>query len=851
MFRTRIFKIGSLAAFVAGAPGCGGDAPASNVATEVDPEIGVVMDGLGTAVAACNDEGVVPESTGAHDPVAKTLAMTLEGGSAVFSVVGTALTVNGWPCYDDEGVAMTTSNVKKLNITSATGSADKVVFDLMAGSFGSIFSTSGGVTVALANAGDEFHVRGSAGNNSMKMGESGAAVYIEASGDTKADIKVSGNVPSEMTFALGAGNDTFTADAVTAISAAHIDSAVTSLSKLTLVDLTIYGGDGNDTLTGGNGDDVLYGGNDNDTLLAGATGDGVDEFWGGSGIDTVSYAAREASVLVDINPGIFGTTGTIDLASLTYPIAGESVVSVNCDSGAELVDLDTLASAEAIRAALDATDCTATIDSMNRLVLSDDVSVTIANGDGDGADALGLAVGLHDGDDADDGEASEGDDVREDVENLIGGSGDDELVGNDMANVITGGNGDDVISGGIAGDCDNDIDVLNGGNDDDVFMMGPASDCGDTVNGGAGFDRADYQYRTEDLVITVNNAADDGEDEDDNIKNDVEQIFGGFGGDTITGGAAAEDLRGGAGDDILSGGGGNDTLVGHAGDDTLNGDAGDDIFLNDGEDTDYVTHSTAQRTRGAGDDVMNGGAGTLDKADYDGRTAALGITMCVDTAALQGASSLTGVCADIDGTMDAPVLTGDANISGGMLSDGDLTITFKGVTYPVSWSNLDAATVVRDAINTALGDVGLTASVSGNFMVLTPDLAPGDLSVTVAGTDPDDVFGTELTTTSAAEGDSVVNIEWVIGSDDATNGDVIVGGAVAETIEGRAGPDTINAGAGNDTIYGDDGIDALWGEAGDDYIDGGAGADVTDGGDGDGDLCPDDGADTITTCEIE
>lgn len=870
MFRTRIIKIGSLAAFVAGAPGCGGEAPATNASSEVDPELGIVMDGLGTAIAACNDEQAEPTGSGVYDTAAKTLGMTLEGGTAVFSVVGTSLTVNGWPCYDTNGVAMTTSNVKKLNITSASGSADKVVFDLMPGSFGSIFSTSGGVSITMAHASDEFALRGSAGNNSMKVGQNAAgnAIFIEASGDTKADIRLTGaGLPDLLTFALGAGNDTFTGDAVSGVSAAHIDSTVTTLSKLALADLVVYGGDGQDTLSGGNGDDELHGGADNDILLAGGSGDGADLYSGGgnglTGGDTISYASRMAAVHVDINPDIMGTTGTVNVASLTFPLVG--IVSLDCDSnGAEPVDLATTADIDAMVTALDGTNCDASLNSMNQVVVSATTSVVVANGAGDGADVLGLAVGTHVGDDADDGEAGEGDDVLSDVENIIGGGGADELVGSTGPNVITGGGGADVISGGDAGNCTTDIDVLNGGDGDDVFMMGPEPDCGDTVNGGAGTDRADYQYRTAILRISINNAADDGDDNDndgetdegDNIKNDVEQLFGGSANDVIVGGTGNDDIRGGAGNDVLSGGGGNDTLIGHAGNDTLNGDAGDDVFPCEGEDTDYISHSEADREMGAGEDIMNGGAGTRDKVDYEGRTDALAITMCQDTSAVQGAADDTepAACVDLDGTMDAPVLTGTVDLTAGApgAAAGTVTIEFLGEEYVVTWDGSENTAAFEALFDTALAGSGLVASLTGTpELVLTPTLAPGDLSINVTGAQNEAVFGVGNTSTTAApEGDQVVNVEWGVAGDGA---DILTGSAAADTLEGRGGADTISGGAGNDTLYGDDGLDNIDGDAGDDTLDGGDDADndVLDGGDGDGDMCVVTGNDTTNACEIE
>jgi hypothetical protein len=57
---------------------------------------------------------------------------------------------------------------------------------------------------------------------------------------------------------------------------------------------------------------------------------------------------------------------------------------------------------------------------------------------------------------ADDGEAGENDSIASDVEDLIGGTGNDALTGDLAANTLTGNSGDDVLNGGEG------VDVLLG-----------------------------------------------------------------------------------------------------------------------------------------------------------------------------------------------------------------------------------------------------------------------------------------------------------------------------------------------------------------------------------------------------
>ncbi len=241
-----------------------------------------------------------------------------------------------------------------------------------------------------------------------------------------------------------------------------------------------------------------------------------------------------------------------------------------------------------------------------------------------------------------DGITAEADNVGTDVENIIGGAGDDTLTGSNISNKIQGGDGNDTLSGGTGNaDCSLDVDILEGGNGDDTFNQGSAADCGDSMVGGAGTDVASYASRTNALVIDIDNTADDGEaGENDNVKSDIEKVIGGAGDDTITGSANDDIIDGGLGDDILNGG------------------AGDDTFLEGA-----VTN---------GGDVINGGTGR-DTVDYSARTAALTVTLCVDTAAATGDSTVGDCAVHNDGlAAEADQLI---NVEGVQAGSGDDTIT--------------------------------------------------------------------------------------------------------------------------------------------------------------------------------
>src|SRR5437867_6468090 len=98
----------------------------------------------------------------------------------------------------------------------------------------------------------------------------------------------------------------------------------------------------------------------------------------------------------------------------------------------------------------------------------------------------------------------------------------------------------DVMSSEIEGEAGSD--TLIGGDGDDTLEGGDGQDHmdgkggADVIDGGADFDSADYRFRTEDLVISLDNSPNDGANdgsEGDNVKINVERVVGGSGDDLI------------------------------------------------------------------------------------------------------------------------------------------------------------------------------------------------------------------------------------------------------------------------------------------------------------------------------
>ena len=86
--------------------------------------------------------------------------------------------------------------------------------------------------------------------------------------------------------------------------------------------LTVYGSEGNDTITTGTGNDFIYGGDGNDTITGGG---GADILNGGDGVNTFVFASgssagrefEDADVIEDFEPGIDKIdTGTSPMVSI-------------------------------------------------------------------------------------------------------------------------------------------------------------------------------------------------------------------------------------------------------------------------------------------------------------------------------------------------------------------------------------------------------------------------------------------------------------------------------------------------------------------------------------------------------
>lgn len=388
---------------------------------------------------------------------------------------------------------------------------------------------------------------------------------------------------------------------------------------------TITGNGADNVITPGAGDDVVHGGDGADTFRASSAADGTDVWDSGNDAgDTVDYAARTAGVQLSkdgiANDGEAGEGDDIGTAPQDVLLGGAGADTLVGGSAADTLHGNGGNDAINGRGGNDTLYGDLGDDSVNGGSGNDDVqgaagNDTLVGADGDdtllGGDGNDTLIGSNGDDDEygglgndrfvegdtagsngsdllrgdlgndtvsyngrtgavtaslngtfDDGAAYEQDNVSTDVENLEGTAYSDRLTGSAVANRLSGLGGNDVLSGLLGND------VLDGGTGNDTFLASSTADGADSVVGGAGTDTFDYRARTAAVVVTLDGLANDGAtSEADNLRTDVEIVYGGAGADRLTGSGLANRLYGGNGNDVLTGGLGADYLDGGAGND--------------------------------------------------------------------------------------------------------------------------------------------------------------------------------------------------------------------------------------------------------------------------------------------
>jgi Ca2+-binding RTX toxin-like protein len=190
---------------------------------------------------------------------------------------------------------------------------------------------------------------------------------------------------------------------------------------------------------------------------------------------------------------------------------------------------------------------------------------------------------------ASDGRPGDLENVNPQFDVIVGSQFDDTLFGSDRDEILNGMGGNDILAGGKG---------------NDLFQT-YIRDGADDYDGGPGVDAIDYFSRTRGVAVDLDNRANDGEsDERDNVRANVENIYGTNFGDVFDSLGTHSRLDGRGGNDILRGHSGPDTLIGGPGEDQLDGGRDNDLIdsrdgqldtIDCSDGTDTLTRDSTER----------------------------------------------------------------------------------------------------------------------------------------------------------------------------------------------------------------------------------------------------------------
>ncbi|MBD2748202.1 hypothetical protein IC232_16005 [Microvirga sp. BT688] len=362
----------------------------------------------------------------------------------------------------------------------------------------------------------------------------------------------------------------------------------------------------------------------------------------------------------------------------------------------------------------------------------------------------------------------QGTDTLIDIENVVGGSGNDALIGDTGQNVLEGGNG---------------LDTLQGGSGNDTLKGG---DGNDTLDGGQGNDRLDGGAGTNTARYTGSSGA------KVDLRIAVAQNTGSYGSDTLTGivnlegGSSADHFIGNDADNRLQGGGGNNTLEGGKGNDTLTGGSGETMAVFSGRSSDYdrvknadgtftITH--ARGTQADGTDTLK----DLRLVKFSDTTIALTNANPTDI-------FLSGTSVSEDKAVGSVLGTP----RGTDPNDDDLTFSLSSNPNGIFGLNSSGGLVLLKALDYE---------------------SAAQHTITIKA---EDKYGGAYTETF------IISVRNVV----ETNPLIRSGTAKGDQLVGESGNDRLLGLGGNDALFGQIGHDTLTGGAGSDTLVGGTGKDV-------------------------
>ena len=547
----------------------------------------------------------------------------------------------------------------------------------------------------------------------------------------------------------------------------------------------LEGGEGADTLTGGAGDDILAGGAGDGDLLKGGLDDDQYLVRLGDGADIAEdepNGAPQAAAgggdyvsqrMAGLANGTIQKSWTGDAPGVVQKAAVGGEDAIIFGSGIGLGDIQLVRSSED----------------------SDDLIVRVMQTVNGSTSFTGTQLTVKDW----------FSDYFKRIEWLKFADGNEVRIG-DITSFIVGGSGNDVLIGTSGND------FVYGGDGDDQLQLLGGNDIG---NGGTGNDLV-AGHSGQDLLVGGLG---------------VDQLIGGKGKDALSGDGGGDDLYGGDDDDILSGGRGDgDVVVGGAGNDTFKYSRADgrdtvfddysahwDVVWTNGswnEAAGYHYNETTGEVTGPGGAYLRKNVGTVEapdmqwvgRFDYDDLTGTLRFFNPPEGAAIVANNGTDTIEFAPNINIQDIILSRPAGTNDLVLNVADENTEFSSV------SSIADSITIKDWYALP-GQIEKLAFYQTGIL----NIGSGATNL-IAGTD----FA------------------------DGTDATPLAGTSVADWITGGAGDDVIAGGSGNDILAGNSGFDTLKGESGDDVLYGGAGNDVLDGGSGNDILIGGAGQDTAS-----
>jgi Ca2+-binding RTX toxin-like protein len=691
---------------------------------------------------------------------------------------------NGTTFKNIEYLQVTTGSGNDIiNITAATGTTytnvysgagnDTIVgsatasYNLLNGEEGNDSITGGagadtllggsGSDTLIGGAGDDY-LNPEKGADSIDGGAGYDNIYINVSDTANVTlVYTNANTGGTITGGFNNGSTIKNIEQIVYISGSGNDSI--NVSAVTGFGTNINGGAGNDTivgsatgsseqLNGGDGNDSIVGGTGNNYLYGQA---GNDTLTGGAGSDTLNGSTGDDTYIINANTD----KGTDNISE--YANNGIDTLSFQPSTTAITIDL------------------------------SQTANQTIATG---------VFVNGN----------------LDNIENVIGGAGNNNITGNALGNMLSSRAGND---------------TLNGGAGDDSFDPGRGAD---SIDGGVGYDRLsiDNSTDTADTYISYTNATSSGtisggSNHGTTFKN-IEQL-------NLTTGAGNDSFfLAGAGSTTIDGGAGNDTLyIGNPSDTaditivytdaisggTISGGSNNGTTFKNIEDFRFFT--------GSGNDSINITAATKDYYvsvySRDGNDTIIGSA----TASYDILSGGNGNDSILGGAGNNTLYGGTGNdiLNSGAGSDVlDPGTGADNIDGGLGWDSLTIDNYTDTANTTLVYSNATDGTIIGGSNDGTTFKSIEHINLTT-GSGHDNI-------NIAATGDYCAYINAGAGDD------TIIGSATGsyDNLYGGDGNDSIIDGAGNNNLYGNAGDDIIDGGLGNDTVNGGAGNDLIDGGNG-------------------